>query len=244
VIAHPRHRQVGERLVVAAQPLALAGDACHLDQVAIGEHGALGRAGGARRVADHRGVVGAAGRHLVVEVGRTPERELLPPLLQLGQAEQPRLGVGAHAARVVVHDHLEPRAVRTHGQQLVDLLLILRHRKPRLGVIDDVGQLLLVRVLVERHRDAAERLRGQRGPVERRPVIAHDRGLVAPDESERGQAQGEAPAPLEVVTPGVRLPDAEVLLANGDAVAESVGVVADELGERVERRGLVAHRPL
>jgi hypothetical protein len=40
-------------------------------------------------------------------------------------------------------------------------------------------------------------------------------------------------AAIEVVPPGVRLPDAEVLLADGDLTGQSLGVEADQLGEGV-----------
>ena len=53
-------------------------------------------------------------------------------------------------------------------EELVDLLLVLDHREARLRVVDDVLHLRLDRVLVERHRDPAERLGGQHGPVELR----------------------------------------------------------------------------
>jgi hypothetical protein len=131
-----------------------------------------------------------------------------------------------------------------NAQELVDLLLVLRDGEPRLGVVDDVGQLLLDGVLVERHRDAAERLRGEDGPVQLGAVVADHGHLVAPGEPERGQPQGDPSASLVVVPPRVSLPDTEVLLPDGDTASPPLGVVPDELGERVERRGHAAHRLL
>jgi hypothetical protein len=97
-------------------------------------------------------------------------------------------------------------------EELVDLLLVLGHGEPRLGVVDDVGQLFLDGVLVERHRHAAEGLgRGHR-PVELGAVVADDRGLVTTGKAERGQSQRDAARAREVIAPRGGLPDAEVLL--------------------------------
>ena len=162
------------------------------------------------------------------------ERELLAALLQLGQRQQVRLGIRAQAAGVVVDHVLQARALGLDVQELVDLLLVLDHGEPRLRVIGDVGQLLLDRVLVERHRHAAEGLRGRHGPVELGPVVADDRRLVPAGEPEGSQPERDATGALEVLAPRVGLPDAEVLLADGDPVRPPLGVGADELRERVE----------
>src|SRR5439155_5898617 len=101
--------------------------------------------------------------------------------------------------------------------------------------------LLLDRVLVERHRHAAQRLgRGHR-PVELGPVVADDRGLVAALETERGEAERDTPGPGEVLVPGVRLPDAEVLLTDGDAGGPALGVGAEELREGIHRSSSSLH---
>ena len=162
------------------------------------------------------------------------ERELLAALLQLGQRQQARLGIRAQAAGVVVDHVLQARTLGLDVQELVDLLLVFHHGEPRLRVIDDVGQLFLDRVLVERHRNAAQRLGGGDRPVELRSVVADDGRLVAAREAQRGQTEGDATRALLVVAPGVGLPDAEVLLADGDLVRPPLGVGADELRERVE----------
>ena len=161
--------------------------------------------------------------------------ELLAALLQLGQAQEAGLLVLPQAPGIVVDDVLEPGALRAHVQELVHLLLVLDHREPRLRVVHDVLHLLLDRVLVERHGHAAEGLGGQHRPVERRPIVADDGGLVAAREAERGQPERDQARLGEVLAPGIRLPDPQVLLADRDLVAEAARVVRDELGEGVER---------
>ena len=79
-----------------------------------------------------------------------------PALLHLGVAVQERLGVVAHAARVFVDDVLEPGQAVLDLEQLVDLLLVLDHREAHVGVVEDVGHLVGDRVLVQRHRHAAQ----------------------------------------------------------------------------------------
>ena len=124
-----------------------------------------------------------------VEVARVVLGELAAALLELVEAQQARVLVVPQAPRVVVDDVLELRALGADVEQLVHLLLVLDHREARLGVVDDELHLLLDGVLVERHRDAAERLGGQHRPVELRAVVADHRGLVAARKAERGQAR-------------------------------------------------------
>ena len=96
-----------------------------------------------------------------------------------------------HAARVGKDDFFEARAALFDCQQLVDLLLVLGDRKAHLGVIEDEGHLLGDRVLIDRHRHAAQSLcRGDR-PIEPRPVVADDRELVAAAEPDGRQTAGE-----------------------------------------------------
>ena len=76
-------------------------------------------------------------------------------------------------------------------QQLVDLLLVLGEREARAGMLDDVGELLGDRILVDRHRHAAQRLRGAHRPVEQRAVVADHDQPIAAAEALIGQARGE-----------------------------------------------------
>ncbi len=132
-VADPGHRQV-------RQPVVALLDVVHLDErlgggdhVAMTEHRALGTAGRARGVGDHRRVVGAAlGELGVVEagVGRTE----LPPLLQHAViGAQDGIVVERQAARIVVDDPAQLRQLVLERQRLVDLLLVLGDDDRRLG---------------------------------------------------------------------------------------------------------------
>ena len=145
--------------------------------------------------------------------------ELLPELLQLGEAHQARIAVAAHPAWIVVDDVLKARTSRLHVEELVDLLLVLDDGEPGLGVIDDELDLLLDGVLVDGYRDAAQSLGRHDRPVELRSVVADDGDPVAAREPER---------------PRVRLPDPQVLLSDRDLVGTAAGVEPDELGKGVE----------
>src|SRR5438445_12527 len=178
VVAHPRHRQVRQDLLVALEALERRGVPRGHAQVPVGEHRAFGDAGGPRGVADDGDVVRPAAAELVVEMGRVADLELSAALRELSEAHEGGLAVTAHPARVVVDDGLEPRALGLDVQQFVHLLLVLDHREPGLRVVEDVLHLLLDRVLVDRDRHAAEGLGGHDGPVWLREVVPGDGGLV------------------------------------------------------------------
>ena len=75
-IAHPRHGQIGEVVVVDAERLGRHGHARRLDGVLVADHRPLGMAGRARRVADERDVVGLALLDLPLEEARVFARPL------------------------------------------------------------------------------------------------------------------------------------------------------------------------
>ena len=119
----------------------------------------------------------------------------------------------AQAARVGKDHRLKQRTALPDCQQLVDLLLVLGNREAHLGVFQDIGQLVGDRVLVDRHRHPAQRLRRGDGPVERgrlSPMIASlsPRGNPGPEPGGQrlhfGGDLGPTPA----------LPDAVIFLAH------------------------------
>ncbi len=166
--------------------------------------GALGLAGRARRVADDSHVVAGSPRDLRVEgVRSAPARTSRPRSRSSARLSRQGSLYFRMPARIVVDDVLEAGALRAHVQELVHLLLVLDHREPRLGVVHDELHLLLDRVLVQRHRHSAERLRRQHRPVERGAIVADDRGLVAAGEAERGEAERDQARLREVLTPAV-----------------------------------------
>jgi len=92
---------------------------------------------------------------------------------------QKRLVVVPHSSPVGKNYSLEKRAALLDRQKLVDLLLVFGDGKADLGVIEDKSHLLGDRILVDRHRHAAQRLGCSDRPVEPRPIIADDREPVA-----------------------------------------------------------------
>ena len=118
---------------------------------------------------------------------------LLPhPIIRM----QIGLRVVAQPARVGVDHRFEQRAALLDRDQLVDLLLVLDDREAHLGVLQDIGHLVGDRVLVDRHRNAAQCLRCGDRPIEPRPVVADDRDLVAAPETQRASARRPTPPPL------------------------------------------------
>ena len=140
----------------------------------------------------------------------------------------------AKTPRVVVDEHLEPGAPFLHGEDLVDLLLILEDREPHLGVLDHVLHLIGNGVLIERNRHAAQRLRREHRPIEARAVVANDGDLVAAFKAETGQTARERPHFFGDFPPDPRLPDAVILFADGDPIGPLLHEIEQHFGKGVE----------
>ena len=149
--------------------------------------------------------------------------------------------VVAQPAGVVVVDVLERGDVGLRLQHLVDLLLVLDDGVGDAGVLQHEGELGRRRVLVHRHRHAAQALHGGHRPVQPRPVVADDREVVAALEALRGQAAGERADLVGHLPPGPGLPDAEILLAHGGMLAAHRCVVQHETRKRRQCRGIDRH---
>src|SRR3990170_2472416 len=109
-VPHPRHRKVRQPFVVGPDILRLHGAVGRRDVVGVGEHGPLGAARRARRVADPRDVVGVALGDLRLEIARMPAAELPAELLALGKGPEPVEAILGHPRGVVVDDVPERRA--------------------------------------------------------------------------------------------------------------------------------------
>ena len=98
IVADPSHRQIGQHDLILAQMLEVRADFRAQQQIVVGEHHALRRAGGAGGVEDDRGVAALA------------EIDLFVPAAFAAHADdivigvQERLAVVPHAARIVVDD--------------------------------------------------------------------------------------------------------------------------------------------
>src|SRR6266851_6862494 len=145
------------------------------------------------------------------------------------------LRVVPHAAPIAVDDRLECRNAVLDGEQLVDLLLVLGDGEADLGMVEDERHLVGAGILIDRHRDAAERLgRGNR-PIEARPIVADNRQLVAAAEAHGGKAVGERGDLVGHLAPAPALPDAVILLAVCRLVAAPCRMIEQQLGEGIER---------
>ena len=156
-------------------------------------------------------------------------------LLHLGDGQQPF--VVPHPARVLVHHDFERRHLLLDFQELVDLLLVLGEREARAGMLDDIGELVGDRILVDRHRHAAQRLRGAHRPVEQRAIVADHDQPIAAAEAVIGQARGEQADLGRDMAPAMALPDAVFLFAIGRPVGARAGALGQQLGKRVPSVG-------
>ena len=231
VVAHPRHRQVREDAVVGTELVEAAAPGRGGDERVVRLPHALRLARGAGRVEHDRDVVGAALGHLGVEEAGVRAVEFAADLLQALEARHAL--VVAHAARIVVVDVRERRHLRLRLEHLVDLLLVLDDGEVDLGVVQHEHELGRGRVLVHRHRHAAEALRGEHRPVEARPVVADDREVHAAAEPLRRQAAGERAHFVGHLAPRPGLPDAKVLLPRRGMIGPHPRVLEHEPRERV-----------
>ena len=147
---------------------------------------------------------------------------------QLVDVVQEGLGVVAHAARVVIDDMLERRQLILDLEQFVNLLLILDDGETDAGVLHHEEHFGGDRILVQRHRHAAERLGGAHHHVQMRPVVADDGKVVATLETEFGEAAGQRPDTFCDVGPRPGLPDPEILLAHRRRVGTSSRVIQQQ----------------
>ena len=189
------------------------------------------RAGGV----EHPGHVAlAAERHLLVEESGMCPVVFAPPF---GEALVARHAfVAGEAPYVVVVDVAERGYAGRCLEQLVDLLLVLDERVVDFGVVQHEHELGGGSVLVHRHRNAAERLRGDHRPVEPRPVVADDGEMHPALESLRGKSARDRAHFIGDLAPGPRLPDAEVLLAGRRMVGAHAGMVQHQPRKGVRRR--------
>ncbi len=204
-----RHRDVV--LAEAVEVLHALALAQVRDQVAMGQHHALGQAGGPARVGQRDQVVGGIDRH---------RRRGIARLHQLGERPRPR--------RVADHEDLLHLAL---GRRLPRLVQEGRHRdqEARPRVVELVGQLVggvervHRRVHPARHRDPKEHHRVFR---EVGAIDGHDLALA---EAAPGQAGRGAPRAFRDLPVGERAPGRPV--DEGGLVAQAAGVAQHEVGD-------------
>jgi hypothetical protein len=153
----------------------------------------------------------------------------------------------AQPARIVEPDPGQLRTGGAHLEQLVDLFLVFDDRARHLGVGDRPDELGRRRVLVERYRDRAERLRGEHRRIQPWPVLADHDQVLAASQARFGETAGERLHQLGERAPAERLPDAELLLAQRRRVRARGGVVEQEARKSrlhgCDGRGKAPRRP-
>ena len=157
---------------------------------------------------------------------------------QLLERHHLRVGEAAQALHVE-HDDL-PQAGRAlaHGQDLVELLLVLHEQVLGVAVVDQILDLRRRIGRIDAGRDAR---RAQHAEIAEQPflvVVGEDGGALARLQPERDEPRADRLGRLAVLAPGVGLPDAAVLLAHGDLVAAR----GDPMPEQ-RHRAAVGRRP-
>ena len=165
-------------------------------------------------------------------------KELFAQCADLLIGRQSRLVVVAQAARVLVDDPFQVRHGFTDLEQLVDLFLVLDDREPDLGIVEDEGHFGGNRVLVHRHRDAAQALDRDHREVQARAVLSDDRQVVAASESRLMQSGGQLVHLGQSPRPAPSLPDAEILLADRGGSRTLPSVQHQQSGKRVSGQRL------
>ena len=203
-----------------------------LEQGTVLQHRELGLRGRARGRAQHGDLVALALRH---DLGEALGGQGLAGLDQLRATEQPGIVVFPHAALVVEHDPAQLRQLVRDLEQLVDLLLVLGEHQLGLGVVEQVGDLLAQRILVDAERHGARAVRSQLRPQPMGPIAADDRHHVAALDAPHQQAQGQCPDLGTGVRPAIVVPDAVLLLPQRYLGAPMGRVVQQQL-----RRGVLS----
>ena len=244
-LGHVAERQERQRVVALGRRRHVAPAVDREDEIAVREDGALGRAGGARRVDEDRAVGGLNRIDEFVPAARTLRLLRLAERQQLGVAHDQRLAKMLQAGHVVDDDALELRHPRAALEHLVELLFVLDEQEARAAVVDDVFDLLARRGGIEPDRDRAEPDDAHVGPEPFGNRLGEDRGDLARLQSQLGKSQPDPPRALAIVAPRDLLPEAEILVQHGNALAARSGGVAKQLRDRVAAgrdEGEIVHR--
>ena len=233
LLADPRQGQERHVVVVGRHRVGPLQLVRHRQEVGVGEHRQLGPAGGAGGRAQEGDVVGLDRRHLAGEGVRRAGVGFGAQGFHGLEAGQAGRLVAVHSPVVVVDDVLQLGQPVPHFQHLVHLLLVLGDHDPGRRRLQQPRQLRRHGVLVQPQGEGAQALGRQLGDRPLGPVVAHDCDAVALADAQRVQSQGEAPDPVQVARPGDLLPDAELLLAQGDAARGPLGVADQEAREGV-----------
>jgi hypothetical protein len=213
VLADPGGRQVGQHVFPVGQVFQFGHGARAVDQRVVRQHDALGLAGRARRIEHGGRVLRLHGGDGAIQEAGVLRGVFGAQLFQLFIGHQHRVGVVAQAARIVEHHALQGGALFADLEHLVDLFLVLDDGHADLGILQHVDHFLGDGVLVERHGNRAQRLRGHHGHVQAGTVLADHGHVHAGLDAQRGQAVGDVADVLRDFGPREGLPDPQIFLA-------------------------------
>jgi hypothetical protein len=226
-------REEGELLVARARLRDEIGVADLEEDVAMAQHGALGRAGGARGVHENGEVPGPRDLHEGIEGTG------MLTVVAGAQLEESRERHHLIVAEVVEPVHVEHEdlhelgAAGPHLENLVELLLVLREEEAGAAVVDDVLHLPRRVGGVDAVGDAARRDGAEIGVEPLRTVVGDDGHHVARPQPEGDQPEGDPADPVAVLAPGDGAPDAQALLAHGHLLPALLHHLAEEPGQGV-----------
>ena len=132
---------------------------------------------------------------------------------------------------VVVDNASQRGALITYLKHFVDLFLIFNDRNAHRGILQYVHHLLGDRVLIQRDRHPAQRLGRHHAHIQLRPVLTNHGDMITLFDPKRRQATSKFLDPVVYLLPSQRLPDAQVLLAQGWSMAANTCVLNQEGGK-------------
>ncbi len=161
-----------------------------------------------------------------------------PALLQFFEAHQPRIIILAHTTRVAVDNMLDAGALLGDLKNLVDLLLILGENHPSPGIIDQVGNLFVERILIDAKDHAAD---GMDTDLPGNPfgtIVADNTDCVSLDNPQLLETEGNIANLLLIIGPGQLFPDAESLFTHCDIIGPMLSIIGEQLGKSIVNRNI------
>src|SRR5699024_10607504 len=194
-----------------------------MQQVSVLEWNALGLARGTRRVQQCSDIVGAGALDESIAQGRFGCQALTAFGKQgLKGSETGRV---LEAAWVVEDDEVKRAVVFfAYQQEFVDLFLVFCNGKPDVLALDLAGEFFGLRIGIGRRGDGAQRNGCQHAEIQRRAVVSNDENNVFGTHTAGFQCGRQGQHGIQVLLPGVFLPDAVIPFAHGNLVGVRPGV--------------------
>ena len=203
------------------------------DDIGLGDHRPFRLAGGAGGVDQQRHVIGAAPADRIAEHVRMGGQRLVAERVEIVETHHLRVIERVKPLVVGDDDLFDQRHLVADQEELVELLLVLRHQKAALAVLQQIGELGSAVGGVDPRADAAHALdtHVEIGPFPE--ILGQHRHGVAARQPQRVQRRADALGALPVIRPRIALPDAEVFLAVRGALAQLFAALRKQLRDRV-----------